>query len=116
MGAEPKTKKQAYVVFQRSDSSTWAMRFTLPGHPQIRIGLGTDDEQTAHSLARHNYLEAKVKADNGLLTGAMSFNKVALGYLDAIRKEAERNPKRLPHAKNAEALVSYSPTLGQFSG
>ena len=40
-----------YTIFKRYDNGMYAMRFTLPSHKQIRIGLGTRDRSKAYDLA-----------------------------------------------------------------
>mgnify|MGYP000513022692 CR=1 FL=1 len=41
-----------YTVFKRYDHCMYAMRFTVPGHSQIRIGLGTRYLAKAYVLLR----------------------------------------------------------------
>ncbi|WP_162652136.1 site-specific integrase [Lentilitoribacter sp. Alg239-R112] len=97
--------KSNYTVFKRSDSGSYGVRFTLAGHPQFRIGLGTDDQAEAHEKAAYIYMETKIRAENGLLTGNASFDKLACDYIDLLFEEAKLKPKRLGHAKHAKATV-----------
>jgi len=81
------------------------MRFTLEGHPQFRFGLGTFDEDEAQKLAEEKYLDTKIRAENGLLTGNASFDRLAREYVENQFADAEKKPNRLGHAKHAHSTV-----------
>lgn len=97
--------KLPYTVFARYDNGTFVVRFTIKGHPQTRIGLGTRDEAEAYELAAKKYMEIQIRAEHGLLTGVASFDKLAREYVGQQFLEAEKNPKRLVHAKHARSTV-----------
>lgn len=97
--------KSKYSVFKRSDSGSYGVRFTLAGYPQFRIGLETVDEDEAYEKASYIYMETKIRAENGLLTGNASFDKLADDYVELLFEDAKIKPKRLGHAKHAKATV-----------
>jgi integrase len=97
--------KLPYRVFRRYDNGMYAMRFTLPGHAQIRIGLGTRDLAEAHKLAARKYMEAEIRAQEGLLLGVASFDKLAHEYLDRLEDEAEKNPAKFKGYRYANGVV-----------
>lgn len=105
MPTEEQISSLPYSVFKRYDNGTYALRFKLTGYPQMRIGLRTRDETAAHALAAEKYMEAKIKAEHKLLTGVASFDRLANEYVAQLFKEAERDPKRLVHAKHGKATV-----------
>lgn len=75
--AKKADQKSKYTVFKRSDSGSYRVRFTLVGYPQFRIELGTTDKAEADEKAAYVYMETKTRAENGLLTGNASFDKLA---------------------------------------
>lgn len=97
--------KKGFTVFRRSDSGSYAVRFTLEGYPQFRIGLGTFDKVEANELAERKYLETSILAERQLLTGDASFDKLAREYVELQFKDGEKNPKRLGHAKHASSTI-----------
>lgn len=94
-----------YRVFRRKDNGMYAMRFTLPGHKQMRIGLGTRDQAEAYKLAARRYMEAEIRAEEGLLLGVASFDKLAIEYLDQLEGEAEKAPNKLKGYRYAKGVV-----------
>ncbi|MGJ8617358.1 MAG: tyrosine-type recombinase/integrase [Sulfitobacter sp.] len=94
-----------YTVFKRYDNGMYAMRFTLPGHSQIRIGLGTRDRSKAYDLAERKYMEAEIRAQEGLLLGVASFDKLAQEYLDDLEKDAVKEPSKLKGCRYAKGVV-----------
>lgn len=94
-----------YRVFKRYDNGMYAMRFTLPGHKQIRIGLGTRDRSKAYDLAERKYMEAEIRAQEGLLLGVASFDKLAQEYLGDLEKEAAKDPRKLKGFRYAKGVV-----------
>ena len=94
-----------YRVFKRYDNGMYAMRFTLPGHKQIRIGLGTRDRSKAYGLAQRKYMEAEIRAEEGLLLGVASFDKLAQEYLSRLEADAGEDPKRLKGYRYAKGVV-----------
>ncbi len=81
------SKRAPYEVFKRADSANWWMRFSLPNQGQIRLPLKTSDHHEALSKAVVEYQRAVFQAEHDLLPGKMSFDKVALGFLDSIKAE-----------------------------
>lgn len=108
--------KSKYTVFKRSDSGSYGVRFTLDGYPQFRIGLDTVDEEEAYEKASYIYMETKIRAENGLLTGNASFDKLARDCVEILFAEAEIKPKRLGHARHAKATVEryFIPYFGNL--
>lgn len=104
--AKHKDQKSKYTVFKRSDSGSYGVRFTLVGYPQFRIGLGTTDKKEADEKAAYVYMETKIRAENGLLTGNASFDKLANDYVELLEEEAKLKPKRLGHARHAKATIN----------
>lgn len=94
-----------YTVFKRYDNGTYAMRFSLQGHKQIRIGLRTRDLAEAHRLAERKYMEAEIRAQEGLLLGVASFDKIAQEYLDDLEKDAVKDPSKLKGYRYAKGVV-----------
>lgn len=94
-----------YRIFKRYDNGMYAMRFTLPGHSQIRIGLGTRDLSKAHDLAERKYMEAEIRAQEGLLLGVASFDKLAQEYLDRLKSDAGEDPRKLKGYRYAKGVV-----------
>lgn len=94
-----------YTVFQRYDNGTYAMRFSLPGHGQIRIGLRTRDKSKAYALAERKYMEAQIRAEQGLMLGVASFEKLAQEYVAELEKDAGENPQKLKGYRYAKGVV-----------
>lgn len=94
-----------YRIFKRYDNGMYAMRFTLPGHSQIRIGLGTRDRSKAYDLAQRKYMEAEIRAQEGLLLGVASFDKLAQEYLDRLKSDAGDDPRKLKGYRYAKGVV-----------
>ncbi len=94
-----------YTVFQRYDNGMYAMRFTLRGHKQIRIGLGTRDRSKAYRLAERKYMEAEIRAEEGLLLGVASFDKLAAEYLSKLENDAGDDPQKLKAYRYAKGVV-----------
>ncbi|MCH2165229.1 MAG: tyrosine-type recombinase/integrase [Marinovum sp.] len=95
-----------YTVFQRYDNGTYAMRFTLGGHGQIRIGLRTRDLAKAHRLAERKYMEATIRAEQGLVLGVASFDKLAQDYIKSLEAKAKDNPQKLKGYRYAAGVVN----------
>jgi len=94
-----------YTVFQRYDNGTYAMRFTLEGHGQIRIGLRTRDHAEAHRIAERKYMEAEIRAEQGLMLGVASFDKLAQEYLTKLVSEAADDQQKLKGYRYAKGVV-----------
>ncbi|MEO9737744.1 MAG: hypothetical protein ABJF90_11865 [Lentilitoribacter sp.] len=86
---KPKSK---YSDLKPSDSGSYGVRLTLAGHPQFQIGLGTNNEAEAHEKAAYVDMKTKIRAENGLLTGNASFDKLAGDNIDLVFEEAIENP------------------------
>ena len=89
--------KSPYVVFLRKDSPYYWVRFSIPGQGQKRIGLKTDDPVEAAKLAEQQYQRAVWSAEEGLLHGKTSFDKLAREYVASAEKAAKAAPKQ--HSK-----------------
>src|SRR5690606_37071585 len=89
--------KSPYVVFLRKDSPYYWVRFSIPGQGQKRIGLKTDDPDEAAKLAERQYQRAVWSAEEGLLHGKTSFDKLAREYVASAEKAAKAAPKQ--HSK-----------------
>ena len=105
LAMEFEEEEYPYTVFKRYDNGTYAMRFTLPGHKQIRIGLGTRDRSKAYDLAQRKYMEAEIRAEEGLLLGVASFDKLAKDYLAVLEAEAVKNPIKLKGYRYAKGVI-----------
>jgi integrase len=81
------SSKAPYEVFKRTDSANWWMRFSLRQQGQIRLPLKTPDHEEALRKAGTEYQRAVFQAEHDLLPGKMSFDKVALGFLDSIKAD-----------------------------
>lgn len=113
--ADEKKEPLPYVVFRRSDSGSYAMRFTLPDRddpngnrsPQYRIGLNTKDETEAHKKAAREYERASIRHEEGLMVGPARFSNVSASYLKklfAIAK-SEGDKKKFKHAMHAKGTI-----------
>lgn len=97
-----------YVVFTRSDSPYFWVRFSIPGQGQKRIALKTRDEQDAKRRAEVEYQRAIWSAEQGLLPGKMSFDRIARLYLDSAEREAGDHPvKRAKVTADRGVLERY---------
>ncbi len=97
-----------YVVFTRSDSPYFWVRFSIPGQGQKRIPLKTRDEQDAKRRAEVEYQRAIWSAEQGLLPGKMSFDRIARLYLDSAEREAGDHPvKRAKVSADRGVLERY---------
>lgn len=94
-----------YTVFKRYDNGTYAMRFTLEGHGQIRIGLRTRDLAEAHRLAERKYMEAEIRAEQGLVLGVASFDKLAQEYVTELEADADDDPQKHKRYRYAKGVV-----------
>ena len=94
----------AYVITKRSGSRNYMMRFSLVGHGQQRIALGTDDLAVAHYKAKEIYQDARFKAKHKILEGKTSFDRVCVNYIVSLYDEAKINPKSLSKAKYAKRI------------
>lgn len=111
---------ESYTVFKRSDSGSYAMRFTLVDKdgkttPQIRIGLRTRDEAEAHKRAAKEYLNAQVRLENNILTGPASFKNVAKDYLKYLESQIGDDPKKRSAYKHAKSTIDrfFIPKFGE---
>lgn len=82
------SQKPQYVVFQRPDSPNYWVRFSIPGQGQKRIGLKTPDITEAARRAEREYQRALWSAEEGILPGKTSFDKVARQYLASAKTAA----------------------------
>ena len=91
------SKRAPYEVFKRAASANWRVRFSLPKQGQFRLPLKTDDHNEALLKAATEYQRAVFQAEHDLLPGKMSFDKVALGFLDNIKAAppARRHTRRV---------------------
>lgn len=85
--------KAPYVLFLRKDSPHYWMRFSITGQGQKRIGLKTADLEEAAKLAEQQYQRAMWRAEEGILHGKTSFDKVAHQYIASAEDAAKANPK-----------------------
>lgn len=83
----------------------YAMRFTVPDHAQIRIGLGNRNPSKAYDLAEHKYMEAEIRAQEGLLIGVASFDKLAIAYLAKLERGTMENPQKLKGYRYAKGVI-----------
>ena len=105
MAKRGRKRKDGYTLYRRSDNGSFAMRFSLPGHPQFRFGLGTFDEAEAKALADERYLETKILAKNELLPGVASFDVLAYGFLQVMEAKAENDPSKLKGYRYSKGVV-----------
>lgn len=92
-----------YQLFRRGE--VYWVRFSIKGHGQRRFSLGTKDETEAHRLAQQKYQHSVWSADEGLLAGKSSFDKVARQYLEHLDDLAKIQPKKLNVAKAETAII-----------
>ncbi|MEP0942024.1 MAG: site-specific integrase [Rhizobiaceae bacterium] len=102
--AEAETAERPYVIHQRKGTSNLWMRFTVPGHGQQRIGLKTSDWAEAEAKAEREYQRAMLKAEEGILEGKTSFDRLARLYVAQQFKESDAKPNRLEHARYAKRI------------
>lgn len=98
------TWKPEYTVYKRNDSGAYGVRFSLKGK-QYRLGLGKVSEQEANYLAHSKFVETKTLVERNLLSHDAGFETIALDYVETQFKLAEKNPKRLGHARHAQSTV-----------
>ena len=98
------TTDQPYVIHKRKGTSNLWMRFTIPDHGQQRIGLKTADWNEAQARAEREYQRAMLKAEEGILEGKTSFDRLARLYVGQQFKECEAKPHRLEHARYAKRI------------
>lgn len=113
--SKERDQKLPYVVFKRSDSGSYGMRFTLPDQinpdgkrsPQYRIGLGTKDEAEAYKLAAREYERASIRHEEGLMVGPARFSKVSSSYLKMLFSDAkaEGSKRKFKHALHAKGTI-----------
>jgi integrase len=99
--------KTPYEVFQRADSANWWMRFSLPGQGQIRVGLKTRDPDEAAKKAATEYQRAVFQAEHNLLPGKMSFDKVAMRFLDSIYAAHEQKKAHATYISHKGVIDRY---------
>ncbi|BAK83852.1 tyrosine-type recombinase/integrase [Komagataeibacter medellinensis] len=75
--------KKEWVIFQRSGTQNWSVRFSLPGQGQIRESLKTADEAEAHRRAAKTYYAALARAEAGLEARAKTVTQVIEEYVKA---------------------------------
>jgi hypothetical protein len=93
------TPKSPFVIFQRADSTNFWVRFSIPGQGQKRISLKTSDFVEAKKLADEKYRRAVWSAEEGILPGKTSFDRVAREYLIHAEMVARANAAK--HSKVA---------------
>ena len=98
--------KLPYVIHKRGTSKNYWMRFSIKGHGQQRIGLGTDDLKDAQLIAAEKYQEAIIKAKHDILEGRTSFDYLADQYVSELFDEAVANSKRLSNARYAKRICN----------
>lgn len=94
-----------YTVFQRYDNGTYAMRFSIAGHGQIRIGLRTRDKSKAYAMAERKYMETQIRAEQGLMLGVATFEKLAHEYVAELEEAAGEDPRKLKGYRYAKGVV-----------
>ncbi len=99
------SRKSSYVVFQRPDSPNYWVRFSLPGQGQKRIGLKTPDIIEATRRAEREYQRAVWSAEEGILPGKTSFDKVARQYLARAETAAGTNASKLSKVAADRAVL-----------
>ena len=100
--------KAPYVLFLRKDSPHYWMRFSITGQGQKRIGLKTADPEEAAKRAELQYQRAVWSAEEGLLQGNTSFDKVARQYLVSAEAAAKSDAsKRSKVAADKAVLERY---------
>lgn len=106
MAVRGRKRKDGYTLYQRKDNGSYAMRFSLSGHPQFRFGLGTFDEAEAKALADEKYLETKILAKNDLLPGVASFDALAAGFLAIQEAKAAKDPSKVKGYRYAKSVLN----------
>lgn len=93
-----------YVITKRKGSRNYMMRFSLAGHGQQRVSLGTDDLAEAHYKAKDIYADAKFQAKHKILEGKTSFDRVCKKYINSLFVDAEIDIRALSKAKYAKRI------------
>lgn len=99
------SQKSPYVVFRRPDSPNYWVRFSIPGQGQKRIGLKTPDIIEATRRAEREYNRAVWSAEEGILPGKTSFDKVARQYLASAETAAGANASKLSKVAADRAVL-----------
>ncbi len=86
--------KHPFVLFQRSGSAKWWVRFSIKGEGQIRKPLGTTDRGHAEQLALEAWAEARHRNKQGLRSQAKTFRAVGTEFITLLQAEAERAERR----------------------
>ncbi len=89
--------KQPFVLFQRSGTINWSMRYTMDGK-QIRKSLETSDEGEAYRRANEIWHEQNYRLKSGLSIDNHPFREVAEEFIKKIEAEAERGERSKDHA------------------
>ncbi|SFV36573.1 Phage integrase family protein [Devosia crocina] len=97
------TETQPFQLFQRG--ATYWVRFSIKGQGQQRFSLGTKDAALAQRLAQQKYQHSVWSADQGLLAGKTSFDKLAQQYIEELLDRAKANPKKAAIAKAEKAII-----------
>lgn len=100
----PITHKREYTVYKRSESGSYGVRFSLKGK-QYRLGLGKVSEEEANYFAHSKYVETKTLSDINRLEDGVGFDTIARDYVETQFTLADKNPKRMEHAKHAKSSV-----------
>jgi len=81
------------------------VRFSIKGQGQLRFSLGTKDPALAQRLAQQKYQHSLWSADQGLLAGKTSFDKLAQQYVEELLDRAKATPKKGAIAKAEKAII-----------
>lgn len=67
--------------------------------------MRTRDLAEAHGIAERKYMEAEIRAEQGLVLGVASFDKLAQDYIKTLDAKAKDNPKKLKGYRYAAGVV-----------
>ena len=86
--------REKYILYQRTGSPNWYVRFSIKGHGQIRKCLETEDRTEADRRAYRLWCEAVDRNKQGLQVREKRFADVAEEYIDHIDVLVGRGKKK----------------------
>lgn len=107
---------RGFQIRSRTKTNNWLVSFSLKGHRQQRITLGTSDPNEAYRQALIEWHDAIRHAENGTPSGTVDFRSVAVSYLTKLARQVERGQASEQHLYDRTKLANryFVPFFGKM--
>lgn len=99
-------EQKPWVLYRRSGSQNWYIRFSIRGHGQQRRALNTPDENEANRLAPRIYYETLAKAESGLSPKNFTVEQAVELFMDSMKKHQDRHRLTDIHIRQMEITTN----------